>query len=153
VILKALDSACKIWIYVDLKEDQESTERSVTAGDHGFSIGGFRRRTAQKLAECWCGGRPSHCAAGHPYSQERPIRNVPRQPHYEAPLKRGDVEQLRTALTVADSKQPAGLEELMAAFHAASVVRSRPFVKCSGRRFFRGAGALDFVLRLADGSR
>ena len=77
--------------------------------------------------------------------------SVPR-PHSEAALKRG-MEQLRRRLKEPDSKRPASLEELLAAFHAAGgQVQGVRQVLPGAPPFFGGAGALDDFVVLADGS-
>src|ERR1700736_4500684 len=68
-----------------------------------------------------------------------------------ATLKLG-IERLRRRLKEPDSEQPASLEELLAAFHAAGgQVQALRQVPPGAPPFFGGAGALDDFVVLADG--
>jgi hypothetical protein len=97
----------------------------------------------------WCVARSP--APPAPIARTSRFVSVP-TPQSETALKRG-MEQLRRRLKDRDSKRPASLEELLAAFHAAGgQVEAVRQVPPGAPPFFGGAGVLDDFLVLADAS-
>jgi hypothetical protein len=149
---ESVDRACQIGYNADMTEDQNPIELLGSPLPGIIWLPHWRVRIGRRGSSPVLVWRVAHSPAP-PAEIERTSRfvSVP-MPGSEAALKRG-MEQLRRRLKKPDSKQPASLEELQAAFHAAGgQVQSVRQVPPGAPPFFGGAGVLDDFLVLADGS-